>query len=192
MSSAREPQHRDGHRQLGHGGRELPGRLVEDLGLAALVLAGHALGGGSLTVGGVILLAGATLAVTTLARHVRERSATGDVVLLVLAQAAGHLALALGGGETGQPATGRMLLGHAVSTVAVAALARHGQLCWHRAGQVLARAVRTWAAVVLPPEGPPDAGRRYRRDDERRPAGPAVRGTIARRGPPGWCCAAYA
>lgn len=166
-------------------GRELPGRLVADLGLAALVLAGHVLGGGVLTLAGLPLLAGATLAVTTLARRLPQLSAGGYVVLLIVAQAVGHLALAFGGGAAAHPAVGRMLLGHAVSTAAVAALTRHGRLCWRRVGQLLSQALRVWAVLACSPPREEEAGRARHADDDRGPARTPAKGAVARRGPPG-------
>jgi hypothetical protein len=159
-------------------------RLLEALALTALVLAGHALGGGRADWPSVVVLPLGAAVVTALARRLPRRGLGGDVALVVVAQAAGHLALATDAAGSG-PSAGlaRMLAGHLASTVVVVALLRCGREAWSAAGRILARVVPVWRALLAPTPVRTPAHLRQRRRDDRLPAGP-MRATLGRRGPP--------
>ena len=167
-------------------------RLVDGTALAALVLLGHALGGGTTGLRGLALLALAVVGVAALARLVPQRSTGADLALLLVAQAGGHLALALGdGGATAHASPARMLGGHALATVLVAALASHGRTSWAGARRTLTRILVRWRVRVAALPAVPASTCRH--DDSPRPARvPPRTAAVVRRGPPTAGCTAYA
>ncbi|WP_130492446.1 hypothetical protein [Motilibacter rhizosphaerae] len=101
-------------------------RLLGALGLVAATLLAHIAGGGTAGPGALAALLAVAAAVTALQRRLPAGGALQHLALLALAQAAGHLVCA----GDGSPA--RMLLAHAVATVAALALTEEGRRAWRR------------------------------------------------------------